>query len=198
MWMNVSLQSTTTDCITTINKPQQKRAHILWDRHTAPKLLCLHHDVIKWKHFPRYWPFVRGIHQSPVNSPHKGQWRVTLMFSLICAWINRWISNGEASDLRYHRAHYDFTVILGGQEFCHTGSQLWFTVHRTPFTADGHQRSGASHTQCVLHRLHPGIGFQLCFIIGERIIMYNVRIWPQWSWIRLFVQFIKAIHDPEQ
>ena len=27
-----------------------------------------------WKHFPRYWPFVRGIHRSPLNSPHKGQW----------------------------------------------------------------------------------------------------------------------------
>ena len=36
-----------------------------------------HDDVIKWKHFPRYWPFVRGIHRSPVNSPHKGQWRGT-------------------------------------------------------------------------------------------------------------------------
>ena len=43
-----------------------------------------HDDVIKWKHFPRYWPFVRGIHRSPVNSPHKGQWRGALMFSLIC------------------------------------------------------------------------------------------------------------------
>ena len=32
-----------------------------------------HDDVIKWKHFPRYWPFVRRIHRSPVNSPHKGQ-----------------------------------------------------------------------------------------------------------------------------
>ena len=32
-----------------------------------------HDDVIKWKHFPRHWPFVRGIHRSPVNSPHKGQ-----------------------------------------------------------------------------------------------------------------------------
>ena len=28
-----------------------------------------HDDVIKWKHFPCYWPFVRGIHRSPVNSP---------------------------------------------------------------------------------------------------------------------------------
>ena len=39
-----------------------------------------HDDVIKWKHFPRYWRFVRGIHRWPVNSPHKGQWRGALMF----------------------------------------------------------------------------------------------------------------------
>ena len=39
-----------------------------------------HDDVIKWKPFPRYWPFVRGIHWSPVNSPHKGQWRGALIF----------------------------------------------------------------------------------------------------------------------
>ena len=42
-------------------------------------------DVIKWKHFPHNWSFVRGIHRSPVNSPHKGQWRRALMFSLVCA-----------------------------------------------------------------------------------------------------------------
>ena len=47
-----------------------------------------HDDVIKWKHFPRYWPFVWGFRRSPVNSPHKGQWRGALMFSLICVWIN--------------------------------------------------------------------------------------------------------------
>ena len=54
----------------------QKQSHDTW-----------HNDVIKWNHFTRYWPFVRGIHRSPVTSPHKGQWRGTLMFSLICAWI---------------------------------------------------------------------------------------------------------------
>ena len=36
-------------------------------------VLVSHDDVIKWKHFPRYWPFVWGIHRSPVDSPHKGQ-----------------------------------------------------------------------------------------------------------------------------
>ena len=45
-----------------------------------------HDDVIKCKHFPRYWPFVWGIHRSPVNSHQKGQWRGALMFYLICAW----------------------------------------------------------------------------------------------------------------
>ena len=41
-------------------------------------------DVIRWKHFPRYWPFVRGIHRQSANAPHKGQWRGALMFYLIC------------------------------------------------------------------------------------------------------------------
>ena len=71
----------------------------------------LHNEVIKWKHFPRYWPFVPGIHRSPVNSPHKGQWRGALMFSVICAWINAWVNNREAGDLRRHRAHYDVIVM---------------------------------------------------------------------------------------
>ena len=61
--------------------------------------------------FLRNWPFVRGIHRSPVNSPHKGQWRGALMFSLICAWINGWVSNCKAGDLRRHRAHYDVIVM---------------------------------------------------------------------------------------
>ena len=41
------------------------------------------------------------------SSPHKGQWRGDLMFSLICTWIN----NRETGDLRRHRAHYDVTVM---------------------------------------------------------------------------------------
>ena len=70
-----------------------------------------HDDVIKWKHFPRYWPFVWRIHRSPVNFPHKGQWRAALMFFFICTWINSWINNAEAVDLRRHRAHCDVSVM---------------------------------------------------------------------------------------
>ena len=71
-----------------------------------------HDDIIKWKHFPRYWTFVRGIHRSPVNSPHKGQRRGALMLSLICIWINGWVNNREAGDLRRHRDHYDVIVMF--------------------------------------------------------------------------------------
>ena len=52
-----------------------------------------HDDIIKWKHFPHNWSFERKIHQSPVDSPHKGQWCGTLMFSFICAWTTCWASN---------------------------------------------------------------------------------------------------------
>ena len=87
-----------------------------------------HDDVIKWKHFPRYWPFVRGIQRSPVNSPHKGQWRGGVMFSLICVFINSWVNNLEAGDLRRHRAHYDVTVTYGsdGNEVQTRLALLWF------------------------------------------------------------------------
>ena len=72
---------------------------------------CIHNDVIKLKHFPCYWSFLGWIHQWPVNSPHKGQWRGALMLSLICA-SNDWVNNGEAGDLIRHCAHYDVNVMF--------------------------------------------------------------------------------------
>ena len=69
----------------------------------TPTPHSLHDDVIKRKHFPRNWPLVWGIHRSPVNSPHKGQWRGAFMFSLICVWIKDWVNNREAGDLRRYR-----------------------------------------------------------------------------------------------
>ena len=70
-----------------------------------------HDDVIKWKHFPNYWPFVRGIHRSPVNSPQQRPVTRNFDFSLICTWTNEWVNNRHAGDLRRHRAHYNVTVM---------------------------------------------------------------------------------------
>ena len=69
-----------------------------------------------WRHqmetFPLYWTFVRGIHRLPANSPHKCQSRGALMLSLICAWINGWVNNREAGDLRRHRRHCNDAVLI--------------------------------------------------------------------------------------
>ena len=76
-----------------------------------PKMKLSRDDVTKWNHFRRYWPFVRGIHRPPVNSPHKGQWRGALMFSLIYVCIDGWANNREDGDLRRYHTHYYVTVM---------------------------------------------------------------------------------------
>ena len=91
-----------------------------------------HDDVIKWKYFPRCWPYVRGIHRSPVNSPHKGQWRGALVFSLISACINASVNNREAGDLRHHLGHYDVIVMVKNLNiFCnHQNTVFSYTPNR--------------------------------------------------------------------
>ena len=80
-------------------------------RNGSEHCVCKRFLMTWWRHQmkkkSRYWPFVWGIHPSPVNSPHKGQWSGALVFSLICAWTNNWANN-----LRRHRAHYDVTVMM--------------------------------------------------------------------------------------
>ena len=66
-------------------------------------------DVIKWKHFLRYWPFVReatSYRWIPFTKASGAE-----LFSLIYALTNGWANNGDAGDLRPRRANYDVTVI---------------------------------------------------------------------------------------
>ena len=49
-----------------------------------------------------------GPHVGPMNLAMQRSFYV----SLICAWINDWLNNGEAGDFRRHRAHYDVTVMI--------------------------------------------------------------------------------------
>ena len=69
-----------------------------------------HDDVIKWNHFPRYWPFMRGIHRWIPST--KASDAELWLFFFICAWINDWVNNREAGDLRRHRTHYDINVMI--------------------------------------------------------------------------------------
>ena len=79
--------------------------------HTMESKTIVYHDIIKWKHFPYYRPFVREIHRSPGNFPHRGQWLRALMFSVICAWTNGWVNNLDVGDFWRLRAHYDVIVL---------------------------------------------------------------------------------------
>ena len=80
-----------------------------WDQYHALRMFSW------WRHqmeaFPRRWPFVRGIHRSPVDSPHKGQWRWALMLPLMYVWTNDWANNRDGGDLRRQRVNYDVTVM---------------------------------------------------------------------------------------
>ena len=68
-----------------------------------------------WRHqmeaFSALLAICAGNSLVPWNSPHKGQWRGALMFSLVSAWINGSVNNREAGDLRRNRAHYDAIVM---------------------------------------------------------------------------------------
>ena len=118
----------------------------------------IHDYVIQWKYFPRYWPFVRGIH--PVNSPHKGQWRGALMFSLICARINGSVNNGEAGDWRRNHAHYDVTVMSWMSLF--VPAHLAYFWHHTPHICGAWTYTVDSYTINIM--LPPTLASLLTFV----------------------------------
>ena len=87
----------------------------------SASVYIFHNDVIKWKHFPRNWPFVQEIHRSPVNSPRKGQWREALMFSIIC--LNKRLSKQcrrrwFGTPLRSSWRHGNSTYLIGSGTAC--------------------------------------------------------------------------------
>ena len=91
---------------------------LLWSLMASIKFAARHwwqNVFIWWRHqmepFSALLALCAGNSPVPGNSPHKGQWHRALMFSLICAWINDWVNNREAGDLRRHRGHYDVIVM---------------------------------------------------------------------------------------
>ena len=91
-----------------------------------------------WRHqmetFSDLLAICAGNSPVPGDSPLKGQWRRALIFSLICVWINGWVNNREAGDLRRYRAHYDVIVMLkdmGNSALSHYPNQYRLIVHWT-------------------------------------------------------------------
>ena len=119
-----------------------------------------------WRHqmekFSALLVLCAGNSPAPVNSPHKGQWRGALMFSLIYAWINGWVNNREDGDLRRHRAHFYVNVMVTYDLYrpltiyvklrvAHASEMLGTFLHhwyqRKPLVSD----TGMHRGKCVMH-----------------------------------------------
>ena len=83
-----------------------------------------HDDVMKWKHFLRYWPFVRGIRPGEFPAPRP----VTRSFDvfLIFAWTNSWVNNGNAGGLRLHHADFDVIAMSENSAVSDVIRYVWF------------------------------------------------------------------------
>ena len=132
-----------------------------------------HDDITKWKHFPRYWPFVWGIHRSPVNSPHKSQWHGALMFSLIYAWTlgkqsrRRWFETPSRSFWRHRSGLSQYDGI--------SNVKIAWVIYRFSFLAYG-----------FLLWIDHGYKYNLYVrksYIGETTLLTRPRGSSTWFWL---------------
>ena len=114
--------------------------------------VCKIADISWWRHqmetFSALLALCAGNSPVPVNSPHKGQWRGSFMFSLIWTWTNGWVNNRNAGDLRRNRAHYDVTVMSFGPQCVNSlwqSDAMWRTC------------SGSTLAQVTVARWHQAI-----------------------------------------
>ena len=103
---------------------------ITWMQHLQINLVFLYHQLaavmyLTWSHLcsqysPTWWrhqmeTFSALLAICAGNSPVTGeiptQRPVTRRFDIFLTWINSWVNNREAGNLRRHRAHYDVTVM---------------------------------------------------------------------------------------
>ena len=117
----------------------------------------------------------------PVNYPHKGQCCGALMFSLIYAWINDWVNNREAGDLRCHRGHCDVDVM---NYFC---LYIYICIHNRSDVTWASWRFKSPTPQLFVHQECFDIVstvFRLVWVVIDRVIdrptdWLNVDIaWP--------------------
>ena len=135
-------------------------------RHWKPVLIWWRHQM---ETFTALLAICAG--NSPVNSPHKGQWRGALMFSLICTRINGWVNNGEASDLRRHCAHYDVTVLK---------SQDLSVVGVKPFPANQNVKYECFHCASLIFHVLPVVLNRFVFSV------MNIQMRIHWRHYRTF------------
>ena len=93
-----AIQNSINSLVATVNQANM-------DRYVGGKTWLLWLWRHQMKHFPRYCPFVREIHRSLVDSPHK--WTLTRTFevSLLSVWPNCWTNTRLTGNSRRHDGH---------------------------------------------------------------------------------------------
>ena len=97
-------------------------------------------------------------------------------FSLICAWINGWVNNREAGELRCHRAHYDVIMIL-----ISTYQYIVYIIYiNNPHTHPTHPHTPPHpHTHTHTHTHTPQKSTQSMLHINQRF---------SWIWYIWFIE----------
>ena len=131
-----------------------------------------------WRHqmetFSALLAICAGIHRSPVNSPHKGQRRGALIFSLNSAQINGWINNREAGDLRCIRLHYDVTIMS-----LRSPTVTWITYANLPEAGRG---GGGSEFVPLKKKSEVG-SFILLHKISRTACCFGIRTFLKTLWL---------------
>ena len=141
-----------------------------------------------------------------MNSPHKGQWRGALVFSLICAWTNRWVNNWDPGDLRRHRAHYDVTVMVAvrkrsiGSKTAIFLSRVILKFDRWPWKTIGHPfyvASFHSHQRTltgVTVRKRPILGQNRRFFQSCDLEIWRMTLKNNWAPLLSNIKLCASFH----
>ena len=136
-----------------------------------------------WRHqvglFSAVLALCAGNSPVPVNSPHKGQWRGALVFSLICAWINDWVNNRQAGDFRRHRGHY-YVIVMIFVCIVLNGSHNVLIKHSRKFVFTSPIESKLTCVQVISHYLNRGWRSSLTYICGIRLQLFNIAVICSW------------------
>ena len=148
-----------------------------------------HDDVTKWKHFPPNWPFVRGIHRWPGNSPHKSQWRAAFMLPLICTFTNgickqsrrRWFGTPSRPLTR----HCNYTRIARSHDIFKPGDRVWKPVF--VFYAQRFLKAKICFLENPLHRNYL---LQNTPWHTYRTNMYNTYIYIHYIYTHIYMEYV--------
>ena len=103
-----------------------------WKNRSCNEPLDIIERYVTWirfmKYFPRHSPLCEGNPRITDDSPHKGQWCVAMMFSLMCVWTKVCANSRDAGDFRSQGTHCDVIV-------------MWNAINPGPYLID--------HADCV-------------------------------------------------